>query len=376
MRILIAGRGFDAPGRQEVGVFELDQARALRDAGHDVRFAAVDTRSIRRPRPLGSREYELHGIPVYYCALPAGARPAGLADLAQRSASRRIWKQMEQDGWRPDLVHAHFGSSLLREARRHGIPTVYTEHSSLANQESVPDSEFHREKDAYALADRVICVSRPLADRIALRHGVDPTVVHNIVDAAFFSFAPAPCRADGVFRFVAAGSLIRRKGYDLLLEALAALSEKGNSGVTLTIIGEGEARASLTALAQSLGLRERVTFTGQLDRAAMVNHYRESDAFVLASRRETFGVVCIEAMAMGLPVIATTCGGPEDYISAADGILVPTENARSLASAMENMIRGIDDYDRSAIARRARESFSPQTIAAELTDVYKEVIGC
>ncbi|MBR7189671.1 MAG: hypothetical protein IKD63_01015, partial [Oscillospiraceae bacterium] len=88
MRILIAGRGFDSLSRRETGAFEADQARALQAMGHDVRFAATDTRSIRRLRPLGLREYELDGIRVIYCAIPAGATPAFLARKAQRSASK------------------------------------------------------------------------------------------------------------------------------------------------------------------------------------------------------------------------------------------------------------------------------------------------
>ena len=87
MRILIAGRGFDSLSRRETGAFEADQARALLSMGHDVRFAATDTRSIRRLRPPGLREYVLGGMKVVYCAIPAGAKPAFLSKKAQRSAS-------------------------------------------------------------------------------------------------------------------------------------------------------------------------------------------------------------------------------------------------------------------------------------------------
>ena len=376
MRILIAGRGFDALDRHEVGVFELDQARALRDAGHDVRFAAVDTRSIRRARPFGCREYELHGIPVVYCAIPSGAHPASLAAAAQRRAAEMIWKRLAKEGWEPEMVHAHFGAALLYIARRHGVPTVYTEHFSLANQDAVPSSEIAREKSTYALADRVICVSRPLADRISRRNAIETRVVHNIVDAAFSTAWDVDEKPHNGFRFVSAGSLIHRKGYDLVIRALSIVRETTGEDVTLTIIGDGEEREALQSLAQSLGLSDCIEFTGQLDRAAMVERYRSADAFVLASRRETFGVVYIEAMAMGLPVIATVCGGPEDFVNASNGFLVPTEDADALKDAMEKMLRERERFDSASIARAARESFSPETIAAKLTAVYEEVIGC
>ena len=78
MKILIAASGFDSPRKHEVNIFALDQAKALRYAGHDVRFAAVDTRSIRHSRPWGCYRYTLDGIPVYYASVPCGALPMAL----------------------------------------------------------------------------------------------------------------------------------------------------------------------------------------------------------------------------------------------------------------------------------------------------------
>ena len=376
MKILIAGRGFDSRHRREVGVFELDQAKALLDAGHEVRFAAVDTRSLRRLRPLGCREYELDGISVVYCAIPSGARPAWLAKRAQRRSGEIIWQRLEREAWIPDIVHAHFGTAMLSAARRRGVPTVYTEHLSAANRDVVPDAELEREKSVCALADRVVCVSHPLAERIGRRNGIEARVVHNIVDAAFSAENKRKSENTETFGFVAAGSLIRRKGYDLVMSALAKARDRLSVPLALTSIGEGEERASLTALRDSLGLQECVAFTGPLSRAEMVEQYRRADAFVLASRLETFGVVYIEAMAMGLPVIATACGGPEDFVDDTNGLLVPTENVDSLADAMETMVLGFSRYDRAAIARTARERFSPRTIAGELDAVYRELMEC
>ncbi|MBR6113880.1 MAG: glycosyltransferase [Oscillospiraceae bacterium] len=375
MRILIAGRGFDTPGEHRVGVFELDQAKALRDAGHDVRFAAVDTRSLRRRRPLGCREYRLDGIGVWSCAVPAGARPAALAGFAQRAAAASIWKRVTADGWTPELVHAHFGAALLREARRRGIPTVYTEHSSQANRD-VPDAaELRREQEYCALADRVICVSSALAGRLRAHTGTVPLIVPNVIDTAAFTAPPTEKSGTGGFAFVSAGNMIPVKGFDILLAAFAGLAAR-REAVTLTLIGDGPSEAVLRASARDLGIDRRVRFTGRLSRAEMAAEYRKADAFVLASRSETFGVVYAEAMAAGLPVIASRCGGPEDFVSDGSGILVPTEDAEALAAAMEQMISHRNEYDSAAIAAAARESFSPGTVAARLTAVYEELVKC
>ena len=159
------------------------------------------------------------------------------------------------------------------------------------------------------------------------------------------------------------------------LDAMALLRARGES-VSLTLMGGGEEEAALKKQAQTLGLTDCVRFTGGLSREEIAAVCRESDAFALASRRETFGVVYIEAMATGLPVIATRCMGPEDFVNDENGIRVPPEDAAAFADAMERMIRSRDRYDSEAIAAFVRSRFSPQNVAEQLTQVYKEIVKC
>ena len=375
MRILVAGRGFDSPGKHSLGIFELDQARALQAAGHDVRFAAIDTRSIRRKRPLGRRKYDMGGVPVYYYAIPGIPKPALLAEGTQKAAAAAIWKMLARDGWLPEIVHAHFGAGFLHEAKKHGIPTVYTEHFSAANQINVPPEELRRERETYALADKLICVSNALAARVTEHTGVQPRVIHNIADTGVFSRNRAAKMAKEGFHFVSAGNLIPGKGFDLLLEAFARARAK-REDIHLTVIGDGPEGPLLKALAQRLRVEESVGFTGRLSREEMSDIYRQADAFVLASRGETFGLVYIEAMAAGLPVIATACGGPEDFINNSNGIMVPVDDISVLTDAMMRMIDISDRFDSETIARFAVENFSPENIAGQITAVYKELCPC
>ena len=376
MRILIAGRGFDSLSRRETGAFETDQARALRNMGHDVRFAAADTRSLRRLRPLGLREYDLDGIRVIYCAVPAGARPAFLSRRALRTASARIWERLDAEGWQPEVVHAHFGASMLTEARRRGIPTVYTEHSSRANADDISPAEERREREEYGLADRVICVSRILARRIAARCGIEPAVIPNIVDPVFCTNISDTAAPHEEVRFVSAGNLIPSKCFDYLLRAFARMRDHTCRPVKLTVIGDGPEAGRLRELSRTLGAADSVDFTGRLERSAMAEIYRGADAFVLASASETFGVVFIEALAMGLPVISSRCGGPEDFVDRTNGLLVPTRDIDALSDAMTAMTRDSDRYDRAVLAASARERFSPETVAGALTAIYEELLSC
>ena len=376
MRILIAGRGFDSFSRRELGAFETDQARALRDMGHDVRFAATDTRSARRLRPLGLREYEIGGMRVVYCAIPAGATPAFLSRKALSSASERIWRRLDAEDWRPDIVHAHFGAAMLGEARRRGIPTVYTEHSSRANTDDVSPDEERREREEYGLADRVVCVSRTLARRVASRLGEEPVVIPNIADPVFLSAGVGEAVPHEGFRFVSAGNLIPSKCFDVLLRAFARLRSGAGKSTFLTVIGDGPEAVRLRELSRTLGTDDAVTFTGRLERSAMAELYKSADAFILASRSETFGVVLIEALSAGLPVIAARSGGPEDFVNDSNGLLVPADDIAALTDAMERMVRPESRYDRAALAASARERFSPDAVAGALTALYGELTEC
>ena len=372
LRVLVTGRGFDSVGKHDLGIFELDQAKALSEAGHDVRFAAIDTRSLHRIRAWGRREYLLKGVHVFYCAIPAGSVPRSFGQWAQQHAAERLRNSIQATGWKPDVIHSHFGSGFLNVAKSDGIPYVYTEHSSLVNRETVPTVELRWEKDTYPRADRVICVSSTLAGRVLERTGIKARVIHNMVDIREFTYTGRPAPGDS-FRFVATGLLIQRKGYDLLLNALAEVRKRGVNA-TLTIIGEGKKRSSLESQIETLGLEGTVRFLGQQPRKVLAEEYARSDAFVLPSRRETFGVVYAEAMAAGLPVIATRCGGPEDFVEESTGILIPTEDVKALEEAMVYMAENRESYDSAAIAEYALENFAPERIAAKLTEVYKEIV--
>ena len=368
MRILVAASGYDSREKHEVNIFALDQAKALRGAGHDVRFAAVDTRSIRHSRPWGYYRYTLDGVPVYYASVPCGALPLGLPELAGRLAASGICRAMGKDGWTPDIIHQHFGFELAAMAEREGVPFVFTEHSSHHNRALSPE-QAERLKKEYGRCSAVLAVSRALAKNMRANTGVEAAIVPNIVDTARF----APKRiAHERFTFVSAGNLIPGKNMAGLLRAFAALHGEPR----LIIFGDGPESGALRTLCAELGLDSRVSFRGHCPREELAEAYAAADCFVLASRSETFGVVYIEAMAVGLPVIATRCGGPEDFVTEENGILIPVDDESALTGAMERMMLRREDYDSAAISADIRRKFAPETIAARLTELYEGVLSC
>ena len=159
----------------------------------------------------------------------------------------------------------------------------------------------------------------------------------------------------------------------MLLKAFAhVLNHKPDT--RLTIMGAGSEEANLKNLADELCLNNNVSFYGRYNREQFAQQLDGADTFVLASRGETFGVVYIEALSFGLPVIATHCGGPDDIVDESNGVLVDVDDVKGLAKAMVNMVDNIEKYDRNEISRRVRKIFSGESIAMQLTKIFSRIL--
>jgi glycosyltransferase involved in cell wall biosynthesis len=216
----------------------------------------------------------------------------------------------------------------------------------------------------------------------ALPQGVAHNVlelVENGVDLGLFQrTAPVPRRSEGRMRFVFVGALIDWKGVHLLLEAAArALKE---CDLELHIVGDGRMRSALERQACVLNLNERVVFHGFVAQTECPGILASCDALVLPSLYECGGAVVLEAMAMGLPVIATKWGGPADYLDETSGILVEPQGRDSFVEGIaEAMVRlaGSDELRRrlGESGRRAIvESFDWNRKIDQILEIYHSAV--
>ena len=180
-------------------------------------------------------------------------------------------------------------------------------------------------------------------------------------------------REDGKFKFIAVGALRKDKCFDALIDAFAQCDFP--SQVSLSIVGGGTERQLLEHKIKGYGLENQVELLGVKTPEEVSGLLCQSDCYVLSSRLETFAIVVIEAMAKGLPVIATKCGGPESFVRPEDGLLIPKDDSAELSKAMRYMLEHYKDYDAEEIRRYCYDSFSQDVIADKIIEVYNKVLN-
>ncbi len=215
--------------------------------------------------------------------------------------------------------------------------------------------------------------------RRALPAGCAPHVLELVENGVDFTlFAPRARQRpwSALPRFAFVGRLVEWKAVDLLLAAAAKALARAQ--LELIIIGDGALRAGLEAQSRALGIEGRVTFTGFLTQEECAEQLADADALVLPSLYECGGAVVLEAMAMGLPVIATRWGGPADYLDDETGILVEPRGeepfVEELAAAL---VRLADNWELrhrlgSAARMRVQEHFDWERKIDHILDIYRD----
>lgn len=375
MYTLFIARGYPTKKYKGNGIFEFDQAKAVASLGHKVVYAAVDIRSIRRWRKWGFEKKVIDGVEIYCINVPLGRVPRRILEKASIWGLKYLYKKILKEKGKPDILHAHFtelGHSASILKKEINIPLVITEHSSLINKSSIEESLYRKATIAYKNADALIAVSPAFANRIEENFNIKPIYVPNIVDTEIFNYAPK-LRHDK-FNFVSTGNLIHTKRMDLIIEAFNR-AFYDNNNVTLTIFGEGPERLKLEEMINKYNLNDRVILKGMCPRSSIAERLSYSDCFVLASQSETFGVAYIEALAVGVPIIATRCGGPEGFVNEENGLLIPSNDIVALTDAMKYMYENSKNYNREKISKRTKSLFSPENVANLLLGVYESVVG-
>jgi glycosyltransferase involved in cell wall biosynthesis len=381
---LAALGGVDAGG-QNVHVAELSAALARR--GHEVR---VYTRrdSVELPERVDTPD----GYTVVH--VPAGPATSLPKDelLAHMPAFGRFLACQWNDE-PPDVAHAHFwmsGVATLRAARRCDVVTVQTFHAlgvvkrrHQGVSDTSPPARLSLEQSVAQTADWVAATCTDEVFELARlgRPRSRISVIPCGVDLNRFRPADACASRGARRRIVSVGRLVPRKGFDILIRAMTAVPD-----AELLIIGGPEASSlsadpearRLTALAAELGVAERVRLCGSVSRAEMPALLRSADVVACTPWYEPFGIVPVEAMACGVPVLAAAVGGMLDtVVDGMTGVLVPPKDPNACADALRSMLSDPVRLARWGTAgyQRAQARYSWDRIAADTEKMYSRVLA-
>ncbi|HEY3580946.1 MAG TPA: glycosyltransferase [Pyrinomonadaceae bacterium] len=313
--------------------------------------------------------------------IPHGPESTDYATFVR--AAENGFKKVRDEWGTPDVIHAHVvlpgGWSALNLAKRHRIPIVLTEHSSPFSMHLQTELSRRLVRETLTNVDRLIAISPSLAKQLLdFEPGLQIDVIGESVRTDFFVPANGNGNGNGVAnkrhkRFFVAARLAKQKGLDHLLNAVGLLEKQGLNSFELVIGGGGPDREKLEQLARSLGIAERCSFLGALNRDQVRQQMQLCDVFVLSSLHETFGVVVGEAMACGKPVISTRCGGPEFIVTEQNGVLVDVAKAEPLAEAMADFILDRKHFDAQTIRNSVVDRFSPEMFARNVSAIYEQL---
>jgi len=325
------------------------------------------------------RRETLHGIDVRHPRFPLVPRVGmSTAPFLLAAASARALREVREGGHDFEVIDAHYfypaGVAAALLGRRFGRPVVITARGSDINliaRHAIP-----RRLIVWAArrAAAVVTVSHALKGATE-RLGVDPqsiSVLRNGVDA--HAFRPLDRDAErsrlGVTGrlLLSVGNLVELKGNDLVIQSLSALSD-----TILCLVGEGPDRGRLEALVRGMAVGDRVRFLGQLPQSELPRYYSAADALVLASSREGWPNVLLEAMACGTPVVAARVGGtPEVVTSRAAGVLFEPRTVAALADAIRGLLKNPPER---AETRRHAEQFSWEETTRGQFGLFERVVG-
>ncbi len=377
-------RGVDAGG-QNVHVAELAAAMARR--GHDVTvYTRRDDPDIPE-RVQTERGYTVVHVP----AGPAKRLPRG--ELFEHMSDFAQYLDTQWEGERPDVAHAHFwmsGVATQLAARAQSVPTVQTFHALqqierryMGAQDTNPAARLQLER---LVATHATWVAATCTDELfeLVQMGRSRTKISVVpcgVDLDAFSTEGPVAERGAIHRIVAVGRLLPHKGFDTMIEALPAIPD----AEYVIVGGPGHGRLKsdpelrrLRALATNLGVADRVTFAGPLPRDDMPAMLRSADVVTCTPWYEPVGIVPLEAMACGVPVVASAVGSMLDtVVHDVTGRLVRPRKPRECAEAVSRVLR--DSFLRRSLGLAGRDRacarYSWDRVAADTLRIYDRLVS-
>jgi glycosyltransferase involved in cell wall biosynthesis len=281
---------------------------------------------------------------------------------------------------KPDLIHAHnmiyAGLTFTAIGKKNNIPVVITEHSSQYIMGEVNNELKLKLSNTFNASKKIYAVSLELIKQLEQQFSLPinkikclPNVLDDFIECKPLSIGKNQRQK---VRFLNIANLITLKGQAELIKAFAKIF-KDKDNVELIIAGEGELKEELMNLIDTLHLNDKVKLIGLISREEVITQLDDCDVFVLPSHYETFGVVLIEALSRGVPVISTYCGGPECIVDESNGVLVQPKDVDELAQAMLKMYHEYSNYNKEQLRESVINLYGKEAFYKRVIEIYKSV---
>jgi len=380
------------------GVYTTNLAKYLNKLGHEICIIMPEneTKNIEKEE---FKKFKLH--PVYFkneeeiqgqlefnfpCFTSHSRSNYNFYDMSEKhyqeyckAFDNAIKEEIEK--FKPDVIHAGHIWIISSIACKYNIPTVVTSHGT--DIIGIEKGDRYRKQAEFVIekAKKIIAVSSENKNLIIKNYpNSKPEIIYAGYDPKIFNIKEYNKEEilnkynitySGQKIILFAGRLSYLKGVDILLKA----SKQYEKEDIITIIaGNGDLRKSLKDLAKQLDVKN-VYFVGHKSQKKLKELYNIADIFVMPSRMEAFGLVAIEAIACGTPVICSNSGGMKEYINSKVGKIVENENVEELAKAIKTTLKKLDKYNKEELANYAETNFSQEKSLKRLLEIYNEMIS-
>ena len=378
------------------GIYTMNIAKALRKKENDIRVITA-ANSLEFPdmgdieiRPIFFKYKDNIEGQIEFCVPCFDQYPTSdlvFYDMSETQLNKyknrfREVLEKEIENFKPDIIHTQhiwIWSSIVTE---YNVPTVITSHGSDMMGYNIDNSFGKYCRKAINECDKIITISKknnqvvlenfPEAENkcITLKNGYDTNVFYlkKFEKQSVLNEFNIHKKYDKIVLF--AGRLTENKGIDVLLNA----TKKYENGKILTIIaGGGGLLEELKSQVAKLKLKD-VVFVGDQSQENLNKLYNIADVLAVPSRIEGFGLVAIEALACGTPVVATNKGGMTDFINDEVGALVDVEDDVMLEKEISKILNEEKIFNREKLSNYAKENYSQEAVTKDLIDVYKKVL--
>jgi GalNAc-alpha-(1->4)-GalNAc-alpha-(1->3)-diNAcBac-PP-undecaprenol alpha-1,4-N-acetyl-D-galactosaminyltransferase len=346
-------------------------SKAFLDKGHDVTLIT-----------LSGKDTDFYSLPVGVSriALDILNDSSNIIEALRRNLRQLLILRNAISQLNPDIVISHLNSTnvlTIISLFQSGYPIIATEHSH-PKMNPIGTIWSGLRRLTYPYVNQVVSVSQGVSDAFDWLPSHKKSVIYN----PFRDIPEKPTHIDipqgaDIEKkwIISMGRFVHAKGFDILLPAFASIARK-HQNWQLIILGDGELRGELEKLKENLGLSNEVILPGAIKNPFPI--LQTAKLFVMSSRNEGFPMAPGEALACGLPVIATDCpSGPSEIIrSGIDGILVPSEDTSALAFAMDSLMSNEEERQKLAsFAPEVTARFSLDKIIENWESLIEEVIN-